>query len=313
MFLNKKLIISMGSIIVLAVICFIGSLSVKAWSLDTGENFNEVYSRDNGLYQNSPFYDISNVSRSIYLGDSGSFNQVKVLPIYNMVPNGTVGFSEYTTIDNPKGLMNLTEDGRYTAQKAGIAEIGVGYRLSDDFKKELLSKYPDAWNTDTVRTAIYTSDDYMYAKYSNQTFYVTIKEHTVPLYRMYNPNSGEHFYTENSFERDSLVKAGWNYEGVAEESPIKTVYNQAVYRVYNPNAGDHFYTENKAEVAHLVSLGWRAEGIAFYSSTSNETPIYRLYNPNATVGTHFYTQSSAERDSLVRAGWHYEGTAWYGG
>ncbi|PCS09570.1 hypothetical protein [Lactococcus lactis] len=109
------------------------------------------------------------------------------------------------------------------------------------------------------------------------------------------------------------MKAGWNYEGVAENYPIKKAYNQAVYRIYNPNAGDHFYNENKAEVAHLVSLGWRAEGIAFYSSTSTQTPIYRLYNPNATVGTHFYTQSSTERDSLVRAGWNYEGKAGYGG
>lgn len=145
------------------------------------------------------------------------------------------------------------------------------------------------------------------------TFYVTTRNIPSTLSACIILTQGNIFILKIPLRRDSLVKAGWNYEGVAEESPIKTVYNQAVYRVYNPNAGDHFYTENKAEVAHLVSLGCCAEGIAFYSSTSNETPIYRLYNPNATVGTHFYTQSSVERDSLVRAGWHYEGTAWYGG
>lgn len=319
---NKKIMISTIPLVILSLVCFKENPPAQAStkSLDTGESFTEVYNKDNGFYLNSPFYDISKVSKSVYVGESGAFNQVKVLPIYNMTPKGSVNFYQNTATNNligatlpslSTGTIALTQGGQYTAQKAGTATVALTYMLSSDFKKELLSKYPDAWTN--IAPTSYGSPDFMYAKYSNQTFYVTIKEHTVPLYRMYNPNSGEHFYTENSFERDSLVKTGWNYEGISEESPIKTVYNQAVYRVYNPNAGDHFYTENKAEVAHLVSLGWRAEGIAFYSSTSTQTPIYRLYNPNATVGTHFYTQSSAERDSLVRAGWNYEGTAWYGG
>ena len=35
------------------------------------------------------------------------------------------------------------------------------------------------------------------------------------MYRLYNPNSGEHFYTSNQGERDHLVSLGWRYEGVA--------------------------------------------------------------------------------------------------
>ena len=31
------------------------------------------------------------------------------------------------------------------------------------------------------------------------------------MYRMYNRNSGEHFYTASTVERDSLVNAGWRY------------------------------------------------------------------------------------------------------
>lgn len=30
-----------------------------------------------------------------------------------------------------------------------------------------------------------------------------------PMYRSYNPNSSEHFYTASTYERDSLVKVGW--------------------------------------------------------------------------------------------------------
>jgi len=31
---------------------------------------------------------------------------------------------------------------------------------------------------------------------------------TSTMYRLYNPNSGEHFYTANSSERDNVVRAG---------------------------------------------------------------------------------------------------------
>lgn len=32
------------------------------------------------------------------------------------------------------------------------------------------------------------------------------------MYRLYNPNSGEHFYTADSNERDHLTGVGWVYE-----------------------------------------------------------------------------------------------------
>lgn len=34
------------------------------------------------------------------------------------------------------------------------------------------------------------------------------------MYRLYNPNSGEHFYTGSSAERKNLVMVGWLYEGI---------------------------------------------------------------------------------------------------
>ncbi len=36
-----------------------------------------------------------------------------------------------------------------------------------------------------------------------------------PVKRVYNPDSGEHFYTENNAEKDHLVSAGWQDEGIA--------------------------------------------------------------------------------------------------
>ena len=48
------------------------------------------------------------------------------------------------------------------------------------------------------------------------------KVQTTAMYRLYNPNSGEHFYTGSIEERDMLDRVGWNYEGVAWTAPTNT-------------------------------------------------------------------------------------------
>lgn len=130
------------------------------------------------------------------------------------------------------------------------------------------------------------------------------------MYRMYNPNSGEHFYTALKAERNMLVRAGWRYEGVAWLAPLSS--NTPVYRLYNPNAGDHHYTTSAGERDVLVSKGWRSEGIGWYSDDAQGEVLYRLYNPNARSGAHHYTLSAGERDMLRAVGWRYEGTCWHG-
>lgn len=86
---------------------------------------------------------------------------------------------------------------------------------------------------------------------------------SLKMWRLYNPNSGEHFYTSNEVERDNVYNAGWNIEGYGWISPSTS--NTPVYRVYNPNAGDHHYTVSLEEKNILVNLGWRDEGIAWYA------------------------------------------------
>lgn len=134
------------------------------------------------------------------------------------------------------------------------------------------------------------------------------------MYRMYNPNSGEHFYTANVVEAQNLKNVGWNYEGYAWVAPETS--NTPVYRLYNKNSGEHHYTTSVAERDMLAGIGWNDEGIGWYSDDSQTTPLYRLYNPNATgaqeAGSHHYTTSAAERDMLVGLGWNDENVGWYG-
>ena len=132
---------------------------------------------------------------------------------------------------------------------------------------------------------------------------------TVAMYRLYNPNSGEHFYTGDAAERDSVRNAGWYFEGVGWVAP--KISNSPVFRLYNPNAGDHHYTLDAGERDGLVSLGWRYEGVGWYSDDNETIAVLRQYNPNAVSGAHNFTTSQGENDNLASVGWHPEGTGWY--
>lgn len=133
---------------------------------------------------------------------------------------------------------------------------------------------------------------------------------SVPVYRLYNGNTGEHFYTLSSGESDHLQDVGWSYEGIGWYSP-KT--GKPIYRVYNPNAqgGDHYYTASKGEANHLVSLGWRWDNNGkpvFYSG--GKVNLYVEYNPNAQSGSHNYTTSKNEHNHLLSIGWQFGAVAW---
>ncbi|MDR2929732.1 MAG: excalibur calcium-binding domain-containing protein [Propionibacteriaceae bacterium] len=133
---------------------------------------------------------------------------------------------------------------------------------------------------------------------------------SVPMYRVYNPNSGEHFYTADDNERRHLVSVGWVSEGVGWYAPAS---GDPVYRLYNPNAGDHHYTPAVAERDFLVKVGWKYEGVGWASSTdaAARVPLYRAYNPNARAGSHNYTTNWGEQHNLTSLGWKDEGIAWY--
>lgn len=131
-----------------------------------------------------------------------------------------------------------------------------------------------------------------------------------PLYRLYNPNSGEHFYTMSQNERNVLDSVGWNYEGIGWYAPVESA--KPVYRVYNPNAGDHHYTCDKSEKDFLVKVGWRDEGIGWYSADEEDgAEVYRVYNPNAKAGAHHFTLDREEYEFLGRVGWKKEGVGFY--
>lgn len=138
---------------------------------------------------------------------------------------------------------------------------------------------------------------------------------TQQMYRLYNPNSGEHFYTADAGERDSLSNIGWDYEGIEWTAPLWS--NTPVYRLYSGT--DHHYCTSWDECWGLVGAGWVLEGTGWYSDDNKGVPLWRQYNPNVdpsaptnNSGSHNYTTSENEHNFLCGIGWIGEDVGWYG-
>lgn len=125
-----------------------------------------------------------------------------------------------------------------------------------------------------------------------------------PVYRLYNESAGQHLFTQDKGEYDTLSTKGWNKEGEAFQA---SATGDRVYRLYNPFDGQHFYTRNLTEAQVLWDSGWEFEGIAWRSSGG--VPVWRLYNPYTFK--HFYTTSNIEHAKCVEAGWRQEGVGFW--
>ena len=239
----------------------------------------------------------------------------------------TVNLGNYTIetlnlSNNHIGALDLSKTTATTAtlgdQKFYVYEKTATVNLKDAFS-DLDVDYVRVAKGFDAETGVLTLKDcsskYNYEtgvkKASNTELVVTLEEAN-PMSRLYNPNSGEHFYTNDIKEKDALVKLGWNDEGFGWVAPTETEgKNNPVYRLYNPNAGDHHYTMKADERDILVAYGWKYENVGWYSATTDTVPVYRQYNPFANgAGSHNYTTDKAENDYLVSVGWIYEGTAW---
>lgn len=229
------------------------------------------------------------LSRNLVVGQTGQLKR----PADHYLAQTEYSFN-ITVSDS--SILSFDEKGQWQALKPG--EVTVHYSLSDISKNQAFA--------DELNRLGLTSK-WVVQEVAMEPFKVTILENIAPMYRLYNPNSGEHFYTSTVSERNNLRKIGWRDEGIGWQAPTN---GAEVYRLYNPNAGDHHYTTSVGERDYLVKVGWKYEGVNWYSG--GDKPVYRVYNPNAKkAGSHHYTLSASERDYLVKLGWRDEGIGWY--
>jgi hypothetical protein len=55
--------------------------------------------------------------------------------------------------------------------------------------------------------------------------FIGVKAQAEDVYRLYNSNTGEHFYTKNTYERSSLIQNGWNSEGKGLDGMVHHLEN----------------------------------------------------------------------------------------
>lgn len=235
------------------------------------------------------------------------------LPYQGFLVGGAPVSAASVTLESVNGL-SLLHDGQsqtdYRAQISGQVPGLAAWAGADGSIGYYYNRLPSIGDSVQLGMQIHidsiNSGNLLYAQ-------GTVPESTSgkTLYRLYNPNSGEHFYTDALEEKYFLYSVGWHYEFDAWKAPDHSEH--PVYRLYNPNSGDHHYTLDAQEKEALTALGWKDEGTGWYSADpANGQPLFRLYNPNAKTGNHHYTRDSAEREALVGMGWKDEGIGWYG-
>ena len=271
------------------------------------------------------------------LNDSGTYTiatSLEPYPTTETEPNDTLKEANlFAPGETISGVISVRHDSdwyRFTLPAPKILSLSVTaelpwYRLEiyNDQSTSNIWNTTEMWNSSAqlskkdYHTALDAGTHYLRVSnggmgasgpYSIET---SLSAPSVDMYRMYNPNTGEHLYTASQVERDSMVASGWKYEGVMWRAPGAS--STPVYRLYNPNTHDHHYANTLNEYETCMRSGWKGEGVAFYSDDARGVPVYRLFNPNVTgVGTHHYTTSTAERNANVKSGWKYESVGWYG-
>src|SRR5262249_54819539 len=105
-----------------------------------------------------------------------------------------------------------------------------------------------------------------------------------PLYRLYSPQRGTHFYTTDSAEQlASVAFDGFVPEGTEGQfSPTREAGPAPVYRLFQPGLATHLYTTDPFEWEGAVTTGgFTPEGVIGYvfgSPLPGTVPIFRLYH-----------------------------------
>ena len=144
------------------------------------------------------------------------------------------------------------------------------------------------------------------------------------VFQLYNNTTGQHFWTTNFLECNSVVTAGWGNQSEGNApwsvSTSQLAGQLSLLRLYSFTSQAHYHTTNGAEAAYLLSLNrpgnvvWRLEdplGFIFTSPTPNTYALFRLYNTQSQ--RHYFTTNAGEQQYLLSLGsvWQDHGIVGY--
>ncbi|SRR6266567_3013834 len=166
----------------------------------------------------------------------------------------------------------------------------------------------------TFRESIEDQRIYVFAQGANGRLYVNYRkmsqwawsdlgppppipaEMIVPLFRLYNAGTGDHFYTISASERDYAVsEAGYNDEGTACFVYMFGGDNELL-RLYNPTSGDHFYTTSQDEDSSASFQGYRHEEVACMLPSD----VQRIPTADFTPGAITYRENTQRLYAFLR-------------
>lgn len=140
---------------------------------------------------------------------------------------------------------------------------------------------------------------------------------TVPLHRLLNSRTGNHFYTSSADEANNAVSAfRYTYQGIAGSvatNPTECLL-KPVYRLFKAGKReDHFYTTNDFEATTAAAnFGYVREGIAYYcASALNECGATLAFNRYYQGNDHLYTTDLTEGHQIAANGGRFEGIMCY--
>jgi peptidoglycan/xylan/chitin deacetylase (PgdA/CDA1 family) len=134
----------------------------------------------------------------------------------------------------------------------------------------------------------------------------------IPVTRLYQPATGDHFYTTSASDIAIAESVGFQNDGVGFNAYATSASGVPVYRLYSPLTEKHFYTTSTSDVTIATGVGYQNDGVAFYedsAASANNVAVDRMYQPRDY--DHFYTTSASDVSIAKSVGYQDEGAVFY--
>ena len=204
----------------------------RFYNSSTGDHFYTTSENEKDSLIDNPQWDYAYEGIAFFV-NSAQANEA--IPVYRFY-NSTTGDHFYTVSENEKNSITLSPVYRFYNPKTG----DHFYTASENEKSVVANTSKSGYLIEGIAFYAFT----------------TQSSGASPVYRLYNSETGDHFYTTSADEKNLLTNNSssvYTYEGIAFYAfTTQTSETSTVYRLYNAINGDHFYTTSENEKNNLL-------------------------------------------------------------
>lgn len=261
----------------------------SAWRVSFGHGYDYYYYKSNSYYV-----------RAVRSGQSGSFEPLLISPANESTVDTDALTFQWSTVTDAASYEILVDNnsgfGSPEINKTGLTEttLTVTNHLPDNlYDWKVRAKFSDgsytAWSEPwqfTYQLPVYT------------------EPYWVPLYRLYNNDIHDHYYTTIPAHRDDYVQnKGYTYERIEcyiSDRKFNDTNCGYLFHLWNETDDIHFYTSSESEKDAKIIEGFSYEGIVGFIYTQPfdwGVSLYRLFN--SANSDYFLTVSEFERDYAI--------------